>query len=68
MTHDCGRGLLQLRNLTSYMLLRSSSARLSHPGHARRSKLCEHTPPIKNPSPSRAYHRHGLVWRPVGMS
>jgi hypothetical protein len=67
LTHGHGAGLLQLRNLTSYLLLRSSSAWPSSPSYAHRSKLREHTPPIKNPSPSRAYHRYGLVWRLVGM-
>ena len=53
-THEHGASLLQLRNLTSYLLLRSSSAWPSSPSYAHRSKLREHTPSIKNPSPSRA--------------
>jgi len=41
--HGHRAGLLQLRILTSYLLLRSSSARPSGPHHARRSKLRQQT-------------------------
>jgi hypothetical protein len=42
-THRHGASLLQLRSLTSYLLVRSSSARPSGPSHARRRKLRQQT-------------------------
>ena len=41
--HGRGAGLLQLRSLASYLLLRSSRARPSRPHHARPRKLPQQT-------------------------
>ena len=71
-TRGHAAGLLQLRSLTSYLLLRFPSASPSHSSHARRSELCQQTADAEAPDPCTHVeaenvkrHKSHLVTHPV---